>query len=863
MSREIDLRDSSDLQNVAISTGEQTVGLVPPKDFFVLRALNHLRTIGDTIGLTATQPAEFTADHQFQRSSSGSVAVHLYQTYKNIPIFRATQTVVFAPDGSLSQSVGNGVPVGGDLDISPQLSVTEAVLVAAKFLSQPDPDEAEAKDQFGRLLRDNKVDLRNFDPKQIAIFRDLPEQPSVFDPGPFGAHIKSSLIWFPLANELRLCWEIVLALPNDEGQFRIMVDAENSRILYCAQLMQFVKARGNVFRTNGSGQRQMTNFPLPLTEYPVPPPTDLPAGFPDDWISLNEAAGNSGRAVIDSSGSTFNGSLDNGNLVFDPSDPSGNDQRLLNLFYYTCFMHDFFYLLGFRERDGNFQQDNKSRGGIPIDRLDARAGLGEVFATANMNTPVDGLAPTMKMGLVTETQRHTALDATVVFHEFTHGVTNRLVGGSMNNHALEAPQSKAMGEGWGDYIACTLNSTSVIAAWVVNNPKGIRGFPYDGNFPDHFGKLGTGRYNENHNVGEIWCACLMEMNRQIGSQLALQLVVDALKLSPATPNFLDMRDAILLGLSQKLAAGQLTQGAHDSALSGIWNAFSKFGMGQNAKANGTSLFGNVADFTKPGVTPGTSSESTISVRADPNLAIPDKDPVGISSSLVVNTGGNIKAFKLSVNIQHPFVGDLQVRLVAPDGATFPILNPSTNSSQNVVTTFTPSNTPGLADVLGRRANGVWTLKVADVARLSVGALRQWGLEIDVGAGTPGGSGSAHAEATPNLAIPDKDPVGITSTVTVQESGTIAEVTLSVEITHQFVGDLMISLQSPSGRIATVATPGMDASQNLIRTYTQPDTATLGTFFGDQAQGKWSLKVADLARLSVGTLRKWSVDLKLT
>ena len=122
----------------------------------------------------------------------------------------------------------------------------------------------------------------------------------------------------------------------------------------------------------------------------------------------------------------------------------------------------------------------------------------------------------MRMGLVSSTDRHTAFDASVVFHEFMHGVTNRLVGGPLNVRALEDPQSGGMGEGWGDYIACTINDTTVVGDWVVDNPDGIRGFPYDSDFPDSFGDLGTGRYDEEHNIGEIWCATLLEMNRKIG-----------------------------------------------------------------------------------------------------------------------------------------------------------------------------------------------------------------------------------------------------------------------------------------------------------------------------------------------------------
>jgi extracellular elastinolytic metalloproteinase len=165
----------------------------------------------------------------------------------------------------------------------------------------------------------------------------------------------------------------------------------------------------------------------------------------------------------------------------------------------------------------------------------------------------------------------------VVFHEFVHGVTNRLVGGPLNTNALEAHQSRGMGEGWGDYIACTINDTTVVGAWVVNRAGGIRKFPYDTNFPDHFGKLGTGRYTgflpdgrrHPHPIGEIWCAALMEMNRNIGAELGVQLVVDALKLAPTNPSFLEMRDSILAALEDMLDEGKLSQSQHSAAQDGI------------------------------------------------------------------------------------------------------------------------------------------------------------------------------------------------------------------------------------------------------------------------------------------------------
>ena len=154
-----------------------------------------------------------------------------------------------------------------------------------------------------------------------------------------------------------------------------------------------------------------------------------PPGFPDDWVESDSTAGNSVIAHLDTSGPALRGNR-NGQLTFDPADPDGDEQRILNLFYVSCFLHDYFYLLGFREADGNFQHDNLGRGGLATDRVEARAHRGAVYGTANMYTPVEGSGPVMSMGLVTSTNRHTALDATVVIHEFTHGVSNRLVGGA-------------------------------------------------------------------------------------------------------------------------------------------------------------------------------------------------------------------------------------------------------------------------------------------------------------------------------------------------------------------------------------------------------------------------------------------------
>jgi extracellular elastinolytic metalloproteinase len=309
-------------------------------------------------------------------------------------------------------------------------------------------------------------------------------------------------------------------------------------------------------------------------------------------------------------GPSIQGQVQNGVLTFNPANATGADQRVLNIFYYCCFMHDFFYLLGFREADGNFQDDNFGRGGLWGDRVDAQSHPEQIDVIASMATGVDGHSPIMKMGLYAPTNRHSAFDSTIVFHEFTHGVTSRLVGGPQNAGALADPQSAGMSEGWSDYIACIINNTTVVGAWLLNNTGGLRGFPYDSNFPDNFGDLGTGRYaadpasgqpNDPHNVGEIWCATLMEMTRNIGKNLAVQLVVDALKLSTPNPGFLGMRVSIFRALDDMRLAGVISTSEHYLLWRDIWRAFAKFGMGPRATSYGVfaQLTGNVADFEVP------------------------------------------------------------------------------------------------------------------------------------------------------------------------------------------------------------------------------------------------------------------------
>jgi extracellular elastinolytic metalloproteinase len=741
------------LNRVAMSSG------LDPGSAFVQRALEHLRSLRGFADL----PAEFAADPRVVRTSAGGATVHLRQQFKSIPVFLGAQAVRFHPDGQVDSSIGNAVAIDVDAPVDPRLTAAQAVLAAARHASQLGQSLLGETDDFGSALDAPGVNLDGFVPQVLAAFPEFPPQPTVLAPGPFGHAIKANLIWFPGTAGLTLGWEVMLTMPQSAGQYRVIVDANTGAILYSRQLVDMLTARASVYVTDGPPTaRQTLSLPLPWSTYAAAiDPAALPPGVPPqppDWLddAARDTTGNCVQAHLGESGPPLAGRLDGGALVFEPSQADGDDQKVLNMFYFNSYLHDVFYMLGFREEDGNFQA--KGVGGMPGDPVDARAHSGPVWGTANMLTPPDGTSPTMNMGLVAGTNRHTAFDASVVFHEYMHGVTNRLVGGPMNTHALETDQSKSMGEGWGDYIACTLTGRNIVGAWVTGKPEGIRSHPYDDQYPGTFGKIGTGIYTEMHRVGEIWCATLLAMNRTLnarlgeprGQRLALQLVVDALKLSPANPSMLDMRDAILKALEQKRQASPpLPTADADAALAGIWAAFAKFGMGVGARSADASFNNLVEDFT-PGVaatgqptgtgTAGTSTGQPTGTSGDgaasggtPNpseavrVLIPDGDPNGITRTLTASTAGPIRRAKVHIDIAHSYVADLEVKLVPPVGGPIMLYNHAYQDTPDLVADYTTDDK--LKPLLGQPGQGAWRLIVADTASGADGALRGWKLEL--------------------------------------------------------------------------------------------------------------------------------------
>jgi Zn-dependent metalloprotease len=383
--------------------------------------------------------------------------------------------------------------------------------------------------------------------------------------------------------ESRLAWHVYADVGPDEW-YEILLDANTGELLLRQNLYVF-EAQGTVYtEAPDKGARQLVSFVGDTT-------INTAAG----WMGTSTVTtGNNVEAYLDTDAnnapdnnngaglSTGHASAANQDFTFPFStavDPRTQQAAVVtNLFYFNNVMHDFSYNLGFTETAGNFQTNNFGRGGTGNDSVRAEAQDGSGTNNANFATPPDGQRPRMQQFLFTAPtpDRDASVDGDVPMHEYGHGISNRLIGNG--GTALSGTQSGAMGEGWSDYWAITINNDGAVGEYVTNSAAGIRRAAYtvpSNPVHDSYADVGAGGF-EVHNDGEVWAAALWDLRTQLGATTSDRIVLNGMKFTPSRPSFLNARDGIIQA-DQNLFAG-----AHRCA---IWTVFARHGMGVSAVGN--------------------------------------------------------------------------------------------------------------------------------------------------------------------------------------------------------------------------------------------------------------------------------------
>ena len=121
------------------------------------------------------------------------------------------------------------------------------------------------------------------------------------------------------------------------------------------------------------------------------------------------------------------------------------------------------------------------------------------------------------------------------------------------------------------------------------------------------------------------------------------------------------------------------------------------------------------------------------------------------------------------------------------------------------------------------------------------------------------------DESPNLSIPDNNDLAISSSVFVPTDVIITAMTVTVDITHTYIGDLEVWLRAPDGTDVKLHDRSGGANQDLHVTYGldwPPDgPGSLDDFVGIESRGTWMLRVRDKTEdQDVGTLNWWQLEI---
>lgn len=130
--------------------------------------------------------------------------------------------------------------------------------------------------------------------------------------------------------------------------------------------------------------------------------------------------------------------------------------------------------------------------------------------------------------------------------------------------------------------------------------------------------------------------------------------------------------------------------------------------------SGVSLVGNYS------TSGGGGSAQTYTNGTD--VSIPDNNSTGVSSSIAVSgrSGNAPSSTPVAVAIVHPYIGDLIVDLIAPDGSVYNLHNRSGGSADNINKTYN-------VNLSGETINGTWKLRVKDRASYDTGYINSWSI----------------------------------------------------------------------------------------------------------------------------------------
>ncbi len=166
-----------------------------------------------------------------------------------------------------------------------------------------------------------------------------------------------------------------------------------------------------------------------------------------------------------------------------------------------------------------------------------------------------------------------------------------------------------------------------------------------------------------------------------------------------------------------------------------------------------------------------ASSTTRNYSTNGPVALADATNTRVGTTTVainVTDSFTISDLNVSLSIDHTYVSDLRIRLIAPDGTSVQLVNRRGGASDNVRLTLDDEATSSVSATTtlsgtyrperllsafdGKNSAGRWTLEIVDVARLDAGTFNNVQLQF-TGASTTAASSNASTPTSPTATFP--------------------------------------------------------------------------------------------------------------
>lgn len=238
---------------------------------------------------------------------------------------------------------------------------------------------------------------------------------------------------------------------------------------------------------------------------------------------------------------------------------------------------------------------------------------------------------------------------------------------------------------------------------------------------------------------------------------------------------------------------------------------------------------------------------------------PDRFTSSYADKFLRGVMTNISA---SIDMSHPSQGDLRITMTAPDGTEAVLHNRHGGQTMYVPEKYSSETSRALASLTGLESDGRWRLSVSDYSEGRTGKMDKITIIVTSIPLPPKPSpirtvSSNHG--VPDSLIPDDTDGQDTSYVLdIPDGGTVSDMFLLANITHEYRGDLRAILTAPDGTEAVLHSRSGGDMDDLWLKLPSDDKDPLLPFVGMNATGRWVFSVGDYSQGHIGTVHEWKI-----